>query len=187
VIQRNLFSIMLLNAREGVLSLGGTAAEAVKAAIDDTENALRRLGDTQPHVEDSMLNATEPFTGEDVLEGVAKRQLDTQASSDWTDKWKWTPVQGAEGWWQILMRGVWINGAKVLSNQPTIIDVRGLSEPFSSLSGLTYNPASFPRHSSLLLLPPHAPSIPPSLDPVVFPNRTAPSTPFPASTRHHWP
>ncbi|KAK3080058.1 hypothetical protein LTS18_003229 [Coniosporium uncinatum] len=127
VIQRNLFSVMLLNAREGVLSLGGTAAEAVKAAIDDTENALRRLGDTQPHVEDYRLNATEPFTGEEGSEGLAKRQLDKQASSDWTDKWKWTPFEGADGWWQILMRGVWINGAKVLSNQPTIID---LSTPF---------------------------------------------------------
>jgi len=127
-IERNVFSVMLLNAQEGVLSLGGTAAEAVKAAIDDTENALRRLGDPQTDLENTTANATEPSPGGSVSTGLTKRQLREQATSDWTDKWTWTPVEGADGWWQILLRGAWINGAKVLSNQPTIIDVGGFSQ-----------------------------------------------------------
>jgi hypothetical protein len=40
-----------------------------------------------------------------------------------SNEWKWSMVQGAEGWWQILMRGIWVDGIKVLDNQPVVLDV----------------------------------------------------------------
>lgn len=41
----------------------------------------------------------------------------------WRDGWKWSPVEGAAGWWQILMRGIWADQVKIMKNQPCIIDV----------------------------------------------------------------
>jgi len=41
----------------------------------------------------------------------------------WKDGWKWSPVEGAAGWWQILLRGIWTDQVKVMKNQPCIIDV----------------------------------------------------------------
>ena len=43
--------------------------------------------------------------------------------ASWKDDWEWTKVQGAEGWWQILMQGVWVGGSRVLQNQAAVIDV----------------------------------------------------------------
>lgn len=64
---------------------------------------------------------------EEQVEPLVKRArkpkpMDRGAPS-WADAWKWSPVEGAEGWWQILMRGVWTDGVKVLKNQPAVIDV----------------------------------------------------------------
>ncbi len=42
----------------------------------------------------------------------------------WRDGWKWSPIEGAAGWWQILMRGIWADGVKIMKNQPCVIDVR---------------------------------------------------------------
>ena len=37
---------------------------------------------------------------------------------------RWTNTQGAVGWWTALMGGVWVNGAKVLKNQPVLFDLQ---------------------------------------------------------------
>ena len=42
----------------------------------------------------------------------------------WKEGWEWSTVQGAEGWWQILMPGVWVDGSRVLQNQAVVLDVR---------------------------------------------------------------
>jgi Eukaryotic aspartyl protease len=39
-------------------------------------------------------------------------------------QFKWTDIKGAAGWWTSLMAGVWINGIKVLKNQPVLFDVQ---------------------------------------------------------------
>ena len=121
IVKRPIFSIMLINGREGVLSIGGTTARAVDLVNQQTTEELDRAGgvssaDTQHELE------------------LAKRDLRKHSDieslqSDWQDAWRWSKVQGAEGWWQILMQGVYVNGDKVLKNQPVVIDVYF---PFSS-------------------------------------------------------
>ncbi|KAI9726699.1 MAG: hypothetical protein M1834_008634 [Cirrosporium novae-zelandiae] len=46
-------------------------------------------------------------------------------NSNWqtNGKWHFTPVLGAEGWWQILLQSVQVNAASVLRNIPVILDI----------------------------------------------------------------
>ena len=117
VIRHQIFSLMLINGQDGVLSVGGTAASAIEMVISQTENALNQLGGTEQSemVPDEKL-APIAKKGRHGKEVVAKRE-------DWETGWVWTGVQGAEGWWQLLMRGVWVDGSKVLQNQAVVIDV----------------------------------------------------------------
>ncbi len=124
VIEENVWSLLLISGHEGVLSVGGTAAEAVEAAEEQVKLQLDRLGQLEHS------RATEGFEApleEDptVSRKLAKRSMDKDqdSNSQWRARWKWTPVEGAAGWWQILMRGVWVNGVKTLKNQPVILDV----------------------------------------------------------------
>jgi len=50
-----------------------------------------------------------------------------EQKASWRDGWKWSAVEGAAGWWQILMRGIWADGVKIMKNQPCVIDVSFLS------------------------------------------------------------
>ncbi len=117
VIQRPIFSLMLINGQDGVLSVGGSAASAIEMVVAQTENALNKMGGT----ENSDVGPVEKLPplakrGRHGKEIVTKRE-------DWETGWVWTGVQGAEGWWQLLMRGVWVDGSKVLQNQAVVIDV----------------------------------------------------------------
>ncbi|KAI9879838.1 MAG: hypothetical protein M1830_006861 [Pleopsidium flavum] len=121
-IERDIWSLMLINGREGVLSIGGTGAEAVDLVQKQTREELDRIGELERA-------ATNVQAGG---KAILKRDLgpDTvnqEQSIDWRDGWRWSKVQGAEGWWQILMQGVWVDGSKVLKNQPVVID---LNTPF---------------------------------------------------------
>ncbi|KAI9715826.1 MAG: hypothetical protein M1828_000567 [Chrysothrix sp. TS-e1954] len=51
------------------------------------------------------------------------RPMDHASTPTWRDEWRWSPVEGAEGWWQTLMRGIWVDLVKILKNQPCIIDI----------------------------------------------------------------
>ena len=189
MIEHEVFSITLLNAGEGLLSVGGTVAETM-AAIDekierffgkpppvpaamevedpdqdaadlangapaglvpggDDKNGQKNLGanakvagagglkkrdveDETPAKGHKKLNegreeATQPH--ELLKRGGRKQQkpVEQKTTPSWKDNWKWTPIEGAEGWWQTLMRGIWTNGVKILKNQPCVID---LSTPF---------------------------------------------------------
>lgn len=46
-----------------------------------------------------------------------------ERQQDWKESWRWSKVQGAEGFWQILLQGVWIDNSKILKNQPVVIDI----------------------------------------------------------------
>lgn len=84
-------------------------------AKKDTSKSLFRRG---------IQNLPNPFA----KEGRRKaKPLDQAKVPSWRDSWQWSPVEGAEGWWQTLMRGVWVDGVKVLKNQPVVLD---LSSPF---------------------------------------------------------
>ncbi|KAH9220100.1 aspartic peptidase domain-containing protein [Leptodontidium sp. 2 PMI_412] len=94
------WSLLLINGKEGLFSIGGTSAASVRQAEKET---------------DEMLNPEE--------HAETKRETaEAKAKGDLKD-WKWIKVHGAEGWWQILMRGIWVDGIKVLDNQPIVLDV----------------------------------------------------------------
>ncbi|MCJ1288023.1 hypothetical protein MMC26_007376 [Xylographa opegraphella] len=116
IIHRPIFSILLINGEEGVLSIGGTSARAVDMVIQQTKDELDRLAPP-----DNALKTTDrPLSGRSSHPLAAPIQGQESA---WQEGWRWSKVQGAEGWWQILLQGVWVDGSKVLKNQPAVIDV----------------------------------------------------------------
>ena len=93
VIQRPIFSIMLINAQEGVLSIGGTAAKAVEMVVQQTKEELDSL--TAPNADSDGDSQT-----------LVKRRLRKTSmlssnvlsrDADWQEGWRWSKVQGAEG------------------------------------------------------------------------------------------
>ncbi|KAK0120895.1 hypothetical protein ONS96_011093 [Cadophora gregata f. sp. sojae] len=95
-----IWSVLLINGKEGIFSIGGTLAASVRQVEKET---------------DEMLNPGE--------HDETKRDTSKAIVEDDTKDWRWMKVHGAEGWWQILMRGIWIDGMKVLDNQPIVLDV----------------------------------------------------------------
>ena len=134
IIQRPIFSLMLINGCEGVLSLGGTAAPAVEKVVGQTKHELDHLGMIE-RGEEILVNEDDdeheqlPMSQNDLSDTKAlvkrartqKEVVPRQAS--WEDEWAWSKVQGAKGWWQILIQSVYVDGAKVLQNQAAVIDV----------------------------------------------------------------
>lgn len=145
---------MLINGQEGVLSIGGTTAKAVEMVVQQTKDELDRLVAQNP----------DPIEEEKTLTKRGSHRLnppkeDLQSfEPDWQQNWRWSKVQGAEGWWQILMQGVWIDGSKVLRNQPVVIDVSKPeschtllpTEQTTSLDQHTIHPSTTFRRKSLL-------------------------------------
>ncbi|KAM3081719.1 phosphatidate cytidylyltransferase, variant 3 [Clarireedia jacksonii] len=97
-----LWSVMLINGREGVWSIGGTAGRTVREVEEEIEEELDKLGR-----HDDLKRKDKA-----VVEG---------------DEWEWLKVQGADGWWQILMKSIYVSGTKVLQDQQAILD---LNTPF---------------------------------------------------------
>lgn len=184
IIERPVFSLMLINGQEGVLSVGGTGARAVEMVEQQTKDELDHVS----AVERGEL--TTDFEGDNIIKRSMTMQepvFDTKAN--WEEGWKWSQVQGAEGWWQILMQGVWVDGSKVLQNQAAVIDVRFFPLAFSAtLRERKSRITDYPYHrltalsSSLLHSQPKL-STPPSPARAHYPLHTRISTCFPVSTR----
>ena len=127
VIERPIFSLMLINGQEGVLSIGGTGAPAVDMVVKQTKAELDRVGDMEREVP-LMPTDGEP-ANEKESKPLTKRGRHSSPTvksrgTSWKEGWDWSTVQGAEGWWQILMPGVWVDGSRVLQNQAVVLDVR---------------------------------------------------------------
>ncbi|MCJ1395559.1 hypothetical protein MMC18_008445 [Xylographa bjoerkii] len=116
IIQRPIFSVMFINGQEGVLSIGGTLAKAVEMVVQRTKDELERLTspDNTPETADNTLSKRSPHPLAAPMQG---------REPAWQEGWRWSKVQGAEGWWQILLQGVWVDGSKVLKNQPAVVDI----------------------------------------------------------------
>ena len=118
---------MLINGYEGVLSIGGTAAAAVDMVVQQTKDELDRVGALERG--DVPVIPTEDLSvPSNKVRPVAKRSRShfeelTSRQAKWDDGWEWSHVQGAEGWWQMLMQGVWVDGSRVLQNQAVVMDV----------------------------------------------------------------
>ena len=106
LIQKPIFSLLLINAHKGVLSVGGTSAPALE----------------QIEAQTGLVSAPKAEKRLDKRDSRRKHVVKIREGS-WEAAWKWSNVQGAAGWWQILMQGVWVDGVKVLKNQPAVIDV----------------------------------------------------------------
>lgn len=113
VISERIWSLMLVNGMEGVWSIGGTAAKGVREVEDAIKAELDKLEPGEDHTHVGLKREQK----------VAKRSDSIMRTSEEKD-WEWSKVQGADGWWQILMKSLYISGRKVLSNQPVILDVR---------------------------------------------------------------
>ena len=171
LIERPVWSIMLINGYQGVFSLGGTGADIVQAVERETKEQLERYDALEGHW--SAKNKSKRESGDGHVR---------QATSRWEEKWRWSKVQGAEGWWQILMQGVWVEGSMVLRNQPAIIDVslaRSLGGPNLTMSVRS----SSIRPSSWLRLTQPGHSTPRSRDRACWHRHTNSSTRIHASTR----
>lgn len=114
------------------------AADAVNGASEQLLNGGRDASSIPPgevplqapQLKRRSLEA-EPTTDNAIMEGMkslVKRARGNRASEipkapSWRDGWRWSPVEGASGWWQILMRGIWSDGVKIMKNQPCVVDV----------------------------------------------------------------
>lgn len=108
VINTPVWSLVLINGKDGIFSIGGTSAPSVRRAKMETDDGLARAGN-HGMKRDGVV-ASRP---------AADIEMEADLSAN---EWKWSKVQGAEGWWQILMRGIWVDGSKVIENQPIILD-----------------------------------------------------------------
>jgi len=117
-IQQPIFSLTLINGQEGILSIGGTAANAIEMVVSQTKNSLDTLGAIE-RGESLPIQRSSPL----VKRGRKVKEVEPR-HADWEEGWAWNKVQGADGWWQVLVQGIWVDGSKVLQNQAAVIDVQ---------------------------------------------------------------
>lgn len=129
--------------------------------------------------DDGMAQKVPTFEDLNPFNRAGRMKQHGQHMPSWKDGWKWSPVEGAAGWWQILMRGIWADQVKVMKNQPCIIDVS-----CGIVAHLTFTAHIGGRSTLLSSLPHHWPpklSMQPYLDLTVSPHHTLISTPIPAT------
>ena len=137
VVERPIFSLMLINGHEGVLSIGGTGAKAVEMVNKHTADELERAGaktEMEVFLEENGRTRQDGTNTLDVTKNskekinLHKRNSESEGANTrqgfLEEGWTWSDVQGAEGWWQTLMPGVWVDGSRVLQNQAVVVDVR---------------------------------------------------------------
>lgn len=114
-IEHNVFSLTLLDSMTGVLSLGGTIAISIEETKIRAETGLKYLGAL--HIESEQQKMEEEIKG--------AMAFAIPPGSTHEHHFKWTDVgSGAvSGWHMTLMGGVWVNGIKVLRNQPVLLDI----------------------------------------------------------------
>ncbi|KAL8834134.1 MAG: hypothetical protein Q9170_003908 [Blastenia crenularia] len=140
IVKRPVFSLMLVTGYEGVLSIGGTAVQAADMVDKQTADELDRAGAQEKIEAFTRENGRTLESGANSLDKARipeekivlhKREVDVKSfkasQANWEDRWTWTKVQGAEGWWQTLMQGVWVGGSRILRNQAVVLDI---STPF---------------------------------------------------------
>jgi hypothetical protein len=110
IIDNPVWSLVLINGKDGIFSIGGTSAPLLRLAAINTDDELTR---------------TPEMKRDGIVVSRTASEIETEAAVSSTE-WKWSKVQGAEGWWQILMQGIWVDGIKALENQPIILDVSTL-------------------------------------------------------------
>ncbi|KAG8526513.1 uncharacterized protein KY384_008713 [Bacidia gigantensis] len=153
VVERPVFSLTLINNHQGVLSVGGTAARAVELAEEQTKTNLDKIGAST--LNDDVLEEEKPTL---LKRGQTMKQHD-ELRPELEQGWAWSKTHGAEGWWQILMQAVWVDGFKILQNQALVVDINSpfiLAPPIAAKSFYAAVSGSFalpPPHSSFYAFP----------------------------------
>lgn len=111
VIHEKIWSITLLDANSGILTFGGTTASEMEEARVRSEVELEFVGEEHP----AAMVANVDYE-------VSQRLSTFPANLQ--DQFKWLTPLGASGWWTPLLSGLWVNGVKVLKNQPVLLDVQ---------------------------------------------------------------
>lgn len=151
VVDTEVWSLLLINGYEGVLSVGGTSVEAVREVEGMIGKQLEKLdgggvqtgpGDLKNSNTNGLQSGDDGSTNldgfgfqsqHDELKrntelGLMKRDGGMSSNNDESKPndesvWEWSKVRGTDGWWEILMKGIWVDGNKVLQNQPIVLDV----------------------------------------------------------------
>lgn len=111
-IHDHVWSIAILDSETGILSLGGTIAKEMEQAKVCADIELK-------HYEDPLASA------EWVRDQVNNMMmLSMPYGSPFDQHFKWSAISGSSGWWTSLTPGIWVNGVKVLKNQPVLFDVQ---------------------------------------------------------------
>ena len=145
VVERPVWSLMLINGERGVLSVGGTAEESVERVKKQVDEELERLNTPDAALDDSGPVQTErleeranltplslppdaPSTPEPApLQNLAPIMGPAQNPPPAAQEWRYTLTHGAQGFHQILLTALTLSNLPILRNQPAILD---LSTPF---------------------------------------------------------
>lgn len=111
IISKPIASLTLIDSSTGILSLGGTLAQQVELAKLLSQAEIDALGNT----------TSNPSDREQAAQNILAHTFPTVLD----DQFRWVPLLGAaQGWWTSMLAGVWINGLKVLKNQPVLLDIQ---------------------------------------------------------------
>lgn len=130
------WSLIFINSHEAVLSMGGTAARAVHEAeikIKALLAAATGPSVAKRHDLEEGLRKSSPSTGRKIQKRELQNLQLNEMDASWRQQWRWTSTEGAEGWWQFLAQGMHVNGARIMKNQPMILDVSFSAFPFHCL------------------------------------------------------
>lgn len=131
MIDTSVFSLRVMNGKEGVLSVGGVSAVHWKRLGKDTDEYAEKQYLKRHHspsrdqpldAKDKEIKRQETRRGEALDRRMVIPSSYLKEENSATD-WKWNKVRGPEGWWQMMMTGVWVSGRKVLQSQPIVLDV----------------------------------------------------------------
>lgn len=86
---------------------------AVDQAERETKEELDRL---------TVANTDLVITERDLEEPTAETKSPTEDQS-WRTPFRWTPLLGAVGFYQVLLQGIYINNEKILKSSPIILDI----------------------------------------------------------------
>ena len=125
IIDLPMWSLVLLNGQDGLFSMGGTPVATIREVEKETQDLLNGKKSEKQEITHEELKRSMQLE-----KRAAEYTPPTDESS--STAWKWLKVRGSDGWWQIRLHGVWVEGTKIEYNQPAILDVRPSTMPHYS-------------------------------------------------------
>jgi hypothetical protein len=105
--QAPLFTLILDSGQHGVFGVGGIPA--------NIHHPVRK----------EEFDSKFPWIGhhQDIKRHETLDEPEREQTLDATNRWKWLKLHDSEGWWNVLMNELWVNGVKISKNQPVVLDV----------------------------------------------------------------